>query len=87
LEELMAGKKRVTFTKKNGKRVSFVVKVKPQAKKMPTIRGKQSTVRRRANTKVRKSTQQFAEAAISYAYPQYPLIKAGANLIKDILDH
>lgn len=76
----------VTFRKKNGERVSFKTKAKPPAKRKSTVHRKQSTTPRRTNNRIRRSSEQFAEAAITLAYPQYPLIKAGVKLAKDMLD-
>lgn len=77
-------KKRVSFIA-NGRRVTFYTKSAPKRK--PLTHRKPSRAISRRNHRIRRDTKKFVEAGLPLIHPALPLVKAGAQLMKDILDN
>jgi len=76
-------KKRVSFMA-NGRRVTFYTK-STSKRRQPTRRSPARAISRRGY-RIRRDTEKFVEAGLPLIHPALPLVKAGAQLMKDILD-
>jgi hypothetical protein len=76
-------KKKVSFIA-NGRRVIFYAK--SASKRRPPKRMRLSRAISRRNYRIRRDTEKLVEAGLPLIHPALPLVKAGAQLIKDILD-
>jgi len=76
-------KKKVSFIA-NGKRVTFYTK--PPSRRKASLPRRRVSVLSGRNRRIRRDTERVIEAGLPLIHPALPLVKAGAQLMRDILD-
>lgn len=76
-------KKRVSFIA-NSRRVTFYTK--STSKRRPPTRRRPTRASSLRNYRIRRDTGKLVEAGLPLIHPALPLVKAGAQLMRDILD-
>jgi hypothetical protein len=75
-------KKRVSFTA-SGRRVIFYAK--PASKRRRQTSRTSTRTSSRRSYRIRRDTEKLIEAGLPFIHPALPLVKAGAQLMKDML--